>query len=88
MRNYLVIGTDIFKNGFSHVRDNIKNLIAKCFFHFTIFAQKPDMVEEAVRFGTRVNGDSDFRVPLVRRFGGRPRNFGGQHGMQQYVKDR
>jgi len=47
-----------------------------------IFVQKSDMVEEAVRFGTRVNGDSGFRVSLVHRFGGRPRNFGGQHDMQ------
>lgn len=46
------------------------------------------MVEEAVRFGTRVNGDSRFRVPLVHRFGRGPRNFGVQHDMQHYIQTR
>lgn len=49
-----------------------------------IFMQKSDMVEETIRFGTRVNGDSGFRVPLVRRFGNRSWNFGGQHDMQHH----
>lgn len=46
------------------------------------------MVEEAIRFGTRVNGDSGFRVSLVCRFGGGTRNFGGQHDVQRNVQKR
>lgn len=61
------------------------------FFFMRIFVnllQKSDMVEEAIRFGTRVNGDSGFRVSLVCRFGGGTRNFGGQHDVQRNVQKR
>lgn len=53
-----------------------------------ISLQKSDMVEEAVRFGTRVNGDSGFRVSFMRRFGGGTRNFGSQYHVQRYIQDR
>jgi len=50
--------------------------------------QKSDMVEEAIRFGARLNGDSGFRVSPVHRFGSRARNFGSQHDMQRDIEER
>jgi len=72
-------------------RSSLRYLSGCFFFPLLILAnllQKSDLVEEAIRFGARVNGDSGFRVSPVRRLGSRARNFGGQHDMRRDIEER